>query len=128
MPGKLCLPDKWNESFLITLLAKPGKAPCKPENLRPINLLPAEAKLLAKIAADRRLRPYINRAVHSIPQFAYASVRQTSDALDRVLSHCAKIRNKTEGSPQKRLSHPKRDQTHPASWWVASVPRHDQSI
>ena len=30
----------------------------------------------------------------SIPQFAYASVRQTSDALDRVLSHCAKIRNK----------------------------------
>ena len=77
--------------ILGTVSETGGKAPCKPENLRPINLLPAEAKLLAKIAAHR-LRPYITQAVKGIPQFAYATARQTSDALDRVLSHCAKIR------------------------------------
>ena len=60
--------------------------------MRPISLLPAEAKLLAKIAADR-LRPWTQRALESIPQFAYSAHRQTADSLDRVLSHCAAVRS-----------------------------------
>ena len=90
-PGTLHLPHDVLRSYLI-LLAKPGKPPCKPGNLRPINLLPAEAKILARVAAER-LRPYLTAALHRIPQFAYASGRQTGDALERVLAHCQRVRS-----------------------------------
>ena len=94
-PGKLCFPHHWHDSYLA-LLAKPHKAPNCPANLRPINLLVAEAKLLARIAAQR-LQPLVQQATQRYPQFAYAQGRQTSDALDRVLSHCCKIRNLLQG-------------------------------
>ena len=94
-PGELCFPHHWHDSYLA-LLAKPHKAPNCPSNLRPINLLVAEAKLLARIAAQR-LQPLAQQALHRYPQFAYAQGRQTSDALDRVLSHCCKIRNLLQG-------------------------------
>ena len=89
-PGPLQFPPKWHDSHL-TLLDKPGKPPNCPANLRPINLLPAESKLLARIAA-RRLHPYVAKAVQSVPQFAYVAGRQCADAIDRALSHCARIR------------------------------------
>ena len=72
------------------------KAPNCPASLRPINLLAAEAKLLARIAAQR-LQPLVQQAMSHYPQFAYAQGRQTSDALDRVLSHCLRIRNSLKG-------------------------------
>ncbi|OLP81721.1 LINE-1 retrotransposable element ORF2 protein [Symbiodinium microadriaticum] len=50
-PGELCFPHHWHDSHLA-LLAKPHKPPNSPSNLRPINLLVAEAKLLARIAAE----------------------------------------------------------------------------
>ena len=94
-PGPLCFPHHWHDSYLA-LLAKPHKAPNCPANLRPINLLVAEAKLLARIAAQR-LQPLVQQAMQRYPQFAYAQGRQTSDALDRVISHCCKIRNLLQG-------------------------------
>ena len=93
--GPLCFPQRWHDSHL-TLLAKPGKQPNCPANLRPINLLPAEAKILARIAA-RRLRPLIAAAAQSVPQFAYIASRQCADAIDRVLSHCARVRDALKG-------------------------------
>ena len=39
----------------------------------------------------------MQQALQWYPQFAYAQGRQTSDALDRVLSHCCKIRNLLQG-------------------------------
>ena len=72
-------------------LAKPGKPPTQPANLRPINLLPAEAKILALMAAER-LRPILQAKLQSFPQFSYTGGRQTGGALDRVLAHCHRVR------------------------------------
>ena len=90
--GRLQLPETWNHTYLV-LIAKAGKPPNKPANLRPINLLPMMPKLLARIAAVR-LQPFVNAALRLTPQFAYVAARQTSDSLDRVLSHCMRVREK----------------------------------
>ena len=88
--GPLEFPERWHESHLV-LIPKPSKPPNCPANLRPISLLTVEAKLLAKIAADR-LRPWTQQVLDTLPQFAYSPHWQTADAIDRVLSHCASIR------------------------------------
>ena len=93
--GPMHFPPKWHDSHLA-LLAKPGKQPNCPANLRPINLLPAEAKILARIAA-KRLRPLITQAAQSVPQFAYIPARQCADAIDRVMSHCMRVREALQG-------------------------------
>ena len=94
-PGPLQFPDSWNKAFL-TLVPKPGKPPTKAENLRPISLLPALPKLLARIAAER-LKPYLLSALASTPQFAYVARRRVEDALDRVTSHCRSVRERLKG-------------------------------
>ena len=94
--GEITMPADWHSSH-AAFLPKPGKPPTSPSNLRPISLLPAIPKLLARIAAHR-LRPYLLTAVEYIPQFAYLSNRQTSDSLDRVLTHCQQVRNKVSAN------------------------------
>ena len=89
-PGPLTMPDDWHQAFVV-LIPKPGKPPTSPANLRPISLLPAIPKLLARIAAQR-IQPFLLDAVADIPQFAYIHGRQTADAIDRVLAHCQQIR------------------------------------
>ena len=90
--GEISMPADWLTSYVV-LIPKPGKAPTSPANLRSISLLPAVPKLLARIAAQR-LRPYLLHAVEHVPQFAYISNRQTSDSIDRVISHCHQIRSR----------------------------------
>ena len=77
----------------MALIPKPGKAPTSPANLRPISILPAVPKMLARIAAQR-LKPFLLQAVEYVPQFAYIHHRQTSDAIDRVISHCQQVRSR----------------------------------
>ena len=91
-PGQLCLPSSWNESSTV-LIPKPGKPPTSPPNLRPISLLLAIPKMLARIAANR-LRPYLEEAAFQMPQFAYLSQRQTLDSIDRAVAHCVRIRKR----------------------------------
>ena len=110
--GPLCFPARWHDSHL-TLLAKPGKPPNVPANLRPINLLPAEANILARIAATR-LRPLVIQATQMIPQFAYVSARQCSDAIDRVLSHCGRIRELLKDQHRNAWRPQTSNQTHQA--------------
>ena len=90
-PGEIRMPDDWLTSY-VALIPKPGKPPHSPANLRPISILPAIPKLLARIAAQR-LRPYLLQAIEHVPQFAYIQNRQTSDSLDRVISHCRQVRS-----------------------------------
>ena len=91
-PGEIQMPSDWLTAY-VALIPKPGKPPTSPANLRPISILPAVPKLLARIAA-KRLRPYLLQAVEHIPQFAYIPHRQTSDSIDRVIAHCQHIRSK----------------------------------
>ena len=91
-PGQLYLPPSWNESS-TALIPKPGKPPTSPANLRPISLLPAIPKMLARIAANR-LRPFLEEAAFQMPQFAYLKQRQTLDSIDRAVSHCVHIRKR----------------------------------
>ena len=100
-PGQIELDADWNKSYL-TLMPKVGKPPSCPANLRPINLLPAFPKMLARIAADR-LKPLVARELHGLPQYAYSGGRQTSDSLDRVLSHCQSITARLAGLPTGTL-------------------------
>ncbi|CAE7331048.1 unnamed protein product [Symbiodinium microadriaticum] len=93
-PGPLIFPASWHRAF-ITLIPKAGKPPSKPPNLRPISLLPAIPKLLARIAAER-LKPYLEQAMHLTPQFAYLRGRQVADAIDRVLAHCNCVRAESQ--------------------------------
>ena len=89
-PGRLNFPAPWHLSFMV-LIPKEGKPPTAPQHLRPICLLPAMAKITARILAGR-VRPYLEQALAQVPQFAYLRSRQTADALDRVLSHCQQVR------------------------------------
>ena len=88
----------------MALLPKPQKPPTTLRNLRPISLLPAEAKIIARIAAQR-LSPYLDQALQSSPQFAYAQGRQTYDALDKVNAHCSRIRQQVADSRQQPFVH-----------------------
>ena len=88
--GLINFPAHWHRTFLV-LIPKQGKSPTRPESLRPIALLPAEAKLLARIAAER-LKPVVQEALLHLPQFSYSASRQTADCIDRVISHCYRTR------------------------------------
>ena len=89
-PGLINMPNDWRQSH-IAFIPKLGKPPNSPANLRPISLLPAIPKLLARVVAQR-MKPFLLEAVSSIPQFAYTRNRQTADAVDRVMAHCQQVR------------------------------------
>ncbi|CAE7633009.1 unnamed protein product [Symbiodinium sp. CCMP2592] len=88
--GQASLPLQWNLSELV-LLPKVGKTLRSPAHLRPICLLPLQAKVLAAVLAGR-LQPFAVDFLKEVPQFAYVPHRTLQQALDRVLSHCAAVR------------------------------------
>ncbi|CAE7360998.1 Pol [Symbiodinium sp. KB8] len=88
--GATTLPATWNVSELI-LLPKPGKAMTSPSQLRPINLLTLQAKIIGSMVASR-LQEYVLRFLWDVPQFAYVQSRSMGQALERVAGQCAEIR------------------------------------
>ena len=58
----------WADAW-IAWLAKPGKAPDQPENLRPISLIEAGGRIVVK-ALTLQLRPSLTEATRSWPQYA----------------------------------------------------------
>ena len=84
------MPERWVTSELV-LLPKPGKALTSPEQLRPINLLPMQAKLLGAMIAAR-LQDFAQVYLRDVPQFAYVTGRSLGQAVERVAAHCAQAR------------------------------------
>ena len=100
------MPRQWHEAF-VSLLPKPHEAPTCPGNLRPISVLPAVSKILARIAAQR-IRPLLEQALASQPQYAYLIARRTTDALDRVYDHCEQARQQVASVRPDPFLHSKR--------------------
>ncbi|CAE7739424.1 unnamed protein product, partial [Symbiodinium sp. CCMP2456] len=88
--GCQALPDRWNQCDMA-LLPKPNKSLQSPAHLRPICLLSFQAKTLAAVLAGR-IQPYVAVYLTDTPQFAYVAQRSLSQALERVISHCAAVR------------------------------------
>ena len=103
--GASTLPESWNTSELI-LLPKPGKAMTSPSQLRPINLLTLQAKIIGSMVASR-LQEYVLRFLWDVPQFAYVQSRSMGQALERVAGQCAEIRRLLQA--QTKNPHAKRE-------------------
>ena len=84
-----------------------NRTPTCPGNLRPISVLPAVSKILARIAAQR-IRPLLEQALASQPQYAYLIARRTTDALDRVYDHCEQARQQVASVRPDPFVHSKR--------------------
>ena len=103
--GATGLPAHWSTSELV-LLPKPGKALTSPSQLRPINLLPLQAKVLGAMLAER-LQEYAQCFLWEVPQYAYLQGRSLGQALERVAGQCAAIRSKLQA--QTCNPHAKKD-------------------
>ena len=82
-------PQLWADAW-IAWLAKPGKAPDQPENLRPISLTEGGGRIVVK-ALTLHLRPSLVEATRSWPQYAYVPGRSIEHAIVRALHHCRRV-------------------------------------
>ena len=81
-------PDLWHRAWLA-LIPKLTK-PTLPKHLRPIGLSEVSNRMVTKVLQDR-LRPYVEKYLEDIPQWAYIPGRSTLDAAARVQAHCQHI-------------------------------------
>ena len=81
-------PELWHKAWLA-LIPKLAK-PTLPKHLRPIGLSEVSNRMVTKVLQDR-LRPYVERYLEDIPQWAYVPGRSTLDAAARVQAHCQHI-------------------------------------
>ena len=94
--GASSLPDAWTLCELV-LIPKAGKPLRSPSHLRPISLLPPQAKVMATVLATRIQEPVKAYLAH-LPQYAYVEGRTIHQAVERVISHCAEVRNLVQGN------------------------------
>ena len=84
------LPTCWSQGTL-TFLPKPGTKGTHASELRPITLLEPTGKAMLGVLSQHLLQQ-VATSLGRHPQFAYLHHRGTQDAIDRVRSHCAHIR------------------------------------
>ena len=70
-----CLPPRWTTIQLVWL-AKPGKTPTKPQNLRSVGLMTPDTKAFLNILSNA-IRPYIMARLVSTPRYAYRKEAST---------------------------------------------------
>ena len=84
------LPQEWARTQLAWL-PKPGQATSSPSCLRTIGLLGPDSKAFLYILKEHA-NPFVQKALASVPQFAYRQHASTTDALLRASEHCARVR------------------------------------
>ena len=84
------IPGEWTE-VQLAWLAKPGKCPSKPSNLRTVGLMAGDTKMFMTVLKEA-VQAEITKGLWDIPQFAYRKLASTTDALLRGSLHCIQVR------------------------------------
>ena len=85
------VPSEWRDSWLH-FMAKPGKQPDRPQNLRAIALQEPIGKCITGLITKTALKQSFP-TLCQWPQYAYLPFRCTADAIERVVRHCTYIRS-----------------------------------
>ena len=104
------VPQEWRDSWLH-FLAKPGKQPDRPQNLRAIALQEPIGKCIAGLIAQVALDQSFSH-LSRWPQYAYLPHRSTSDAINRVVLHCTDVRNLVQAQRNTVFNRAANDPTH----------------
>ena len=96
------VPAEWSE-VQLAWLAKPGKSPCVPENLRSVGLMSADSKAFVLV-----LRGHVEGCVRSLlfdtPQYSYRPGMDTNNAILRAVCHCRAVRQLQRQAIRNRTS------------------------
>lgn len=78
------VPGLWKDAWLVLIPKK--QRIVSPRDLRPIGLTEASGRALSHIL-QQRLRPYVERYLHQVPQYAYLREKHTGVAIARAQHH-----------------------------------------
>ncbi|CAE7227379.1 Pol, partial [Symbiodinium sp. CCMP2456] len=82
--GLKAVPGLWKDAWLVLIPKK--QRIVSPRDLRPIGLTEASGRALSHIL-QQRLRPYVERYLHQVPQYAYLREKHTGVAIARAQHH-----------------------------------------
>ena len=85
------IPVEWSE-IQLAWLAKPGKSPCVPKNLRSVGLMSADSKAFLLVLRGH-VEGSIRKSLYDIPQYSYRPGMDTHNAILRAVSHCKAVRS-----------------------------------
>ena len=84
------IPHSWS-TVQLAWLAKQGKAPVSPCNLRSVGLMSPDTKAFLLIL-KKHANPYVQAALQGVPQYAYRRGTSTSEPIMRASQHCSEVR------------------------------------
>ena len=84
------IPVEWSE-IQLAWLAKPGKFPCVPRNLRSVGLMSADSKAFLLVLRGH-VESRIRSSLYDVPQYSYRPGMDTHNAILRAVSHCKAVR------------------------------------
>jgi hypothetical protein len=90
------IPDSWRHGWLF-LIPKPNKPPVTPLNLRPLALQEPVGKAVIGLLIHLAMQDVQTYLVH-FPLWSYVEHRSTLEAIRRVGSHCATVRQMVQHS------------------------------
>ena len=108
LSGSGAVPQRWSDCHLA-LIPKPNKKLSRPGNLRPLGIQDVAGKSISRVPKSKLLGQ-VSGKIYQFPQYAYLSQRGTDHAIDRVIQHCAWVRDELghcrRNVHTKRLNHP----------------------
>ena len=87
---KPAIPPAWS-AVQLAWLAKPGKSPCVPQNLRSVGLMSADSKAFLLVLRNH-VEDTVRSSLFDTPQYSSRPGLDTSNAIMRALSHCRAVR------------------------------------